>query len=154
MNLGMLLVLCVLLPDLPQRGWWLLRNLFGRKAHVSGLNNLPGIGGVLLVSDAPHASYHRHVVAAVDRRIRVYTPSETRLSEIAAWLKRGHVAMIPLASNSAEVAEAIRGEVMSTTVVPVHCDREGGRMVVAFAPRLEGAVTEEALQEVFSRART
>jgi MFS family permease len=153
MNLGMLLVLCYLLPDLPQRGLWLLKNFLGRKAYVTGLNNLPGVGGVLLVTDALREGDLRHIVSAVDRRIRFYKPSETRLSEITGWLKRGNVALIQMASNTPSVVEGIRGETMSVAVVPVHCEREKSRMVVGFARHLDGPVTEEALLAAFEVAR-
>jgi MFS family permease len=152
MNLMMLLMLCYLLPDLPRRAIWVLRNLFTGKAFVKGLANLPGTGGVVIVTDAPHSGLHRHLISAVDRPIRQFSSKDEKFPELIEWLQAGNVAYLVRENETVSDLAQIRQQV-EVGVLPVHCDLDGNRLVVSFGRMLNQAVTESTLNEGFEEAK-
>jgi hypothetical protein len=148
MTLCTLFVLWGRLPDLLQRAGWLLRSFGAGRLQLTGLQNLPGYGPVILITNASDARLRRTLLSVTDRYTRFLPANEKRVPEAVRLLSSGHMVAVELAEPELDTFLRLVQGTAPAELVPVFCERIGRDVRLALGEKVMSATAEELRERV------
>jgi MFS family permease len=154
MTLCTLFVLWGRLPDLLQRAGWLIRSFGAGKLQINGLQNLPGYGPVILITNASDARARRRILSVTDRYTRFLPAIEKAVPEAVRLLQRGHMVAVELAEPELETFLRLVQGTAPAELVPVFCERTNAGVRLAFGEKVMTATPGELRERMAAAGMT
>jgi MFS family permease len=153
MTLATLLVLWWRLPDLFTRAARVWRGMFGRRAIVLGIHNIPNDRPTILVTASSDPQALAAIMSASDRYTRFFSGDAIQVEAAARMLERGH--MIGIVLDGPKGEEFLRFIVSrcDAELVPVFAGGDEQLLIIGFGELVPGNTALEDLRGRIERAR-
>lgn len=154
MTLATLLVLWIRLPDLMNRAGRVWKGLFGQRAVVTGIHNIPSDGPVVMITMSTDVAVHAAILSATDRHTRFFDGDSRQVEAAGRMLHRGGMVGIALDGAKREEFLLALASQISFEIVPVGTDHQDGQLIIGFGHPVEMTIGADELREKIHAART